>query len=58
LVIDYGFNYLPINKITARIFHPNQSSRGLADKLGIESHAGNDGEALASLIQNEKMGPL
>jgi RimJ/RimL family protein N-acetyltransferase len=34
LVIDYGFDYLPINKITARIFASNQSSQDLADKLG------------------------
>lgn len=34
LVIEYGFDYLPITKITARIFESNQASRNLAENLG------------------------
>ena len=52
LVIDYGFDHLSISKITARIFGSNQSSCGLADKLGfahegaLQDHVFHDGQYL------------
>lgn len=36
LVIEYGFDYLPINRITARIFDSNRPSMELADSLGFD----------------------
>ncbi|MFC4986631.1 GNAT family N-acetyltransferase [Saliphagus infecundisoli] len=52
LVIDYGFDHLPINKIIARIIDSNQSSRSLADKLGfvhegtLRNHVFHEGQYL------------
>lgn len=39
LVIDYGFDFLPVSKITVRVFESNQASRHLAEKLGF-THEG------------------
>lgn len=32
--VDYGFEYLPITKVTARVFESNEASRHLAESLG------------------------
>jgi|SRR6056297_3110438 len=34
LVVDYGFDYRPITKVTARVFESNEASRALVEKLG------------------------
>jgi len=34
LLIDYGFDYLPITKVTARVFESNQEAQRLAESLG------------------------
>lgn len=34
LLIDYGFEYLPISKIVARTFETNQASQKLVESLG------------------------
>lgn len=52
LLIDYGFDFLPITKVTARIFESNHASRSLAKKLGfshegtLRNHVYHDGRSL------------
>lgn len=52
LAIEYGFDYLPITKITARIFESNRASRHLVEKLGftregtLRNHVFHDGQEL------------
>jgi RimJ/RimL family protein N-acetyltransferase len=36
LVIGYGFDHLPVNRLTARVFDSNRASRELAETLGFE----------------------
>jgi RimJ/RimL family protein N-acetyltransferase len=36
LLVDYGFDYLPVNKITARTFESNDASQHVLEKLGFE----------------------
>lgn len=52
LVIDYGFDYLPITKITVRLFESNTASQHLLEKLGFthegtfRNHVFHDGQEL------------
>lgn len=52
LLIDYGFDYLPITKMTARVFESNDASRRLVESLGfsregtLRNHVYHQGEYL------------
>lgn len=52
LLIEYGFDYLPVTKLTARVFESNRVSRNLVETLGftqegtLRNHVYHQGEYL------------